>query len=114
MYNRDMRYTAPHEVSGEAKLAAIVSALEAGQTIPPIAVLTNGYAVSGSHRIAACEIAGVDCPAVVVSDEDATAAAEYMGLDSVLDCSDFNEICHAIYAVTEDADLRKALEDQRG
>ena len=104
---------APHRATDESKLAALVAAYSTGETVPPVIVAPNGYeAITGSHRIAAAEIAGVDVPAIVLTEAEYTAASEYLGIDSLADATDHEEQCRAIYKTTDRAEVKAALQDQ--
>jgi len=104
---------APHRATDESKLAALVAAYSTGETVPPVIVEPNGYqAITGSHRIAAAEIAGVDVPAIVITEAEYTAACAYLGIDSLGDAVDHEEQCRAIYKTTLRAEVRMALADQ--
>jgi len=85
---------APHRATDESKLAALVAAYSTGETVPPVIVAPNGYeAITGSHRIAAAEIAGVYVPAIVLTEAEYTAACEYLGIYSLADATDHEEQC---------------------
>ena len=104
---------APHRASDGDKLVSLVAAYRAGETVPPVIVAPNGYeAITGSHRIAAAEIAGVDVPAIVLTEAEYTAACEYLGIDSLGDAVDHEEQCRAIYHTTDRAEVKAALQDQ--
>ena len=104
---------APHRATDESKLAALVAAYSAGETVPPVIVEPNGYqAITGSHRIAAAEIADVEVPMIILTEADYTAACEYLGIDSLGDAVDHEEQCRAIYQTTDRAEVKAALQDQ--
>ncbi len=104
---------APHRATDDSKLAALVAAYSTGETVPPVIVEPNGFvAITGSHRIAAAEIADVDVPMLILTDADYTAACDYLGIDSLGDAVDHEEQCRAIYHTTDRAEVKAALQDQ--
>lgn len=103
-----MTYNPPHKATDRNKLAALVRAFRRGDEVQPI-VYNGESAITGSHRIAAARIARVDVPAVECTELDYRRAAYVAGVDHSEDC---NLFCSALAAVTEDAAVRAALEDQ--
>lgn len=117
-----MSYNPPHTVDTTNKetrqlLAGLIRAYRRGDKITPL-VINGDNALTGSHRIAAVDImldfdkySGMDhddfLGTVEASDEDYTAAdnANY-------NCGDFNDLCRELYNVTNDDELKAALEDQ--
>lgn len=119
---------APHPVCDKAKFDAIVEAFRLGLPIPPVAAMGE-TALTGSHRIAAQEFAARQwnaqadgwenspepiLEAVEVSDEDYLAACELIGVEHHLDDpADLSRWVAALWCVTEDAELKACLADQR-
>lgn len=60
-----------HEVRDRAKVAAIAESLERdGWVGAPVVVYDSGVltAVTGTHRLAACEIAGIQAPTITLAE----------------------------------------------
>ena len=108
-----MTYHPPHEVRDTEKLQSMIDALEAGQELPPI-VVTGDFAITGSHRIEAWYQAGQRPRVVEISDAEYAEAMEYLDLDPIWDEADHNELCEALYEITDRPELKAALADQRG
>lgn len=104
-----MTYNPPHKATDRNKLAALVRAFRRGDEVQPI-VYNGESAITGSHRIAAARIARVDVPAVECAELDYRRAAYVADVET--HGEDFNLFCSALAAVTEDAAVRAALEDQ--
>ena len=115
-------YNPPHPPTDKAKTLAMVEAIRQGQSLPPI-VINGDNALTGSHRIAAYEIAwklwdsqapGWDDasePTIEViecSNEDLDSVASNYDLAT----GDFNALASALYATTNDFGLKAALADQ--
>jgi ParB-like chromosome segregation protein Spo0J len=65
----EMRLTQPHEMTDPAKVASLAADMTAnGWTGRPVLASASGQALTGSHRIAAAEIAGIEVPFVLVPD----------------------------------------------
>jgi hypothetical protein len=109
---------APHAVRDEAKLANLVEAFEAGEAVSPVVVLRLGdddsypRAITGSHRIAAANKAGVDVPTICIQ---ATNAWERGVLSWVLSTGNFEDKVSLVRRMATRRGWRKtiaALEDQ--
>ena len=108
-----MYYNPPHEVRDVDRLEAMIASLLGGKCLPPIVVIGDS-ALTGSHRIEAWSQCDMEPDAVEVSDADYIQAMESIGLDAEYDTiGDYNEICAALYRVTDDGDIKAALADQR-
>ena len=75
------RYDPPNDVDAE-QVAEMVEIVEAGGTLPPILVTDTGWAITGSHRIAAHSQADLLIDAIEVPMSDIEAAAERQGRDA--------------------------------
>ena len=109
---------APHAVRDEAKLANLVEAFEAGETVSPVVVLKLGAddsypkAITGSHRIAAASLADVTVPSIVLT---ATNAWERGVLSWILSTGNFEDKVNLVRRMAMRRGWRKtiaALEDQ--
>lgn len=106
-------YQPPHKVEDNEKLEEIIAALYRGESLPPVVVEPNGFAaITGSHRLAAQESAGVEPDVLILSEDDYEAACEYLGGDSLSAAVDHEERCQAIYETTSDDEIRAAVADQ--
>lgn len=104
-----MTYTAPHKATDRSKIAGLVRALRRGESITPVVVLGDS-GITGSHRIAAGEIAKIEIPTVECSELDYRRAAYAAGVET--HDENFNLFCSALLAVTDDESLKAALADQ--
>jgi hypothetical protein len=121
-------YNEPHAVRDETKLAALIEAYRTNQDISPI-VVTGDTAITGSHRIAACrtakqlwesEAAGWEnsnepvLRAVEISQDAWDKACKVHDVEDgdLWSIGDYNDLCQAIYAATDDGEVKAALEDQ--
>lgn len=106
-------YNEPHQVRDQAKLQRMIDTLRSGGQLPPIVVC--GYqAFTGSHRIAAWNACRMDHQAVEISEAEYIATMTKMGLDWETDeVMDYTDFCDALYEVTNDPDVKAALDDQR-
>lgn len=107
-------YNHPHAVHDYKKLQSMIETLNNGGSLPPVIVL--GYdAFTGSHRLAAWEACDMAADVIDISDADYIAALDRMGLDWQTDTvRDYTDFCDALYKVTSDANIKAAIEDQRG
>lgn len=122
-------YNPPHDVEDWDKVRSLVEAFRRGDRITPIAVMGEN-ALTGSHRIAAHDIAwrgwdrrGWDrdewegpepvLDTVEVSEADYVAACNKLGVDHWQETPHWADWIAALYDVTEDDDLKAAIEDQR-
>lgn len=112
-----MRPNPPHKEVDEAKVAAMVEALDSSggfQVLPPVVVDPSGnMAVTGSHRLAAYNRSDRNPVCIVCTDTDWTKAAEFLNCDpcDLLE-KHYEDISRVLYCVTYDDDLKVALEDQ--
>lgn len=91
-----MNYQAPHEVTDQSKLSAMVAALGRGECLPPVLVCGE-RALTGSYRLAAWATAGIEPSVVQVADSDLAKAMKDCGLDPIYDeISDFHQIEQAL------------------
>ncbi len=121
-------YRTPHTPDNKVKLASMVAAIKSGETMPPLVVIGE-TAITGSHRIAAYDAANslveastdddwdsalpIEIPTVELCNDDYTQGMIAIGLDpSVDDPREFNDLCTAIYSLTDDCDVKAALADQ--
>lgn len=117
---------APHEVQDQRKYNSMIESLRTNATLPAV-VGTGVTGLTGSHRIAAynqaielweSEAEGwsdsnkPELEFVEVSNEDYSAACE-LGEVAHHGEADLNDFCEWLYSVTDDAELKSALEDQR-
>lgn len=86
----------PHKVRSQEKLERLRLAFLRGETIPPVLVfpLRNGQraAFTGSHRVAAAKLAGMELDAIVLNEKEIIAINEE--LKKFLqgnECVDFSE-----------------------
>jgi uncharacterized ParB-like nuclease family protein len=106
-------YNQPHEVRDQNKLDSMIETLNNGGTLPAVIVCGN-QAFTGSHRIAAWEACGIEATVIEISDEDYIATLTKMGLDWETDeVNDYNDFCSALYEVTDNEEIKNAIEDQR-
>jgi len=80
-----MHIEPPHQAHERDKLAGMLRALRAGETLPPVLVHA-GQAYSGSHRIEAWSRLEMEVDYVEISDEDYDAIMIESNLDTVNDC----------------------------
>lgn len=87
-----MNYQPPHEVREDEKLASMIATLESGGELP--AIWVNGeFAITGSHRLAACWATDSEIDVIEIDEDDLRQAYENMGLDIDYDtCDDYNEL----------------------
>jgi len=117
-------FIAPHEIRDEEKLNSMIDAIISGTDIPQIVVL-NDTAFTGSHRIAAylaveeminngeINIDVTEIPHIEIEDADYCTAMKNMDLEPGDDISDYNDFCKSLYEITDNDDVKAALEDQR-
>ena len=118
-----MKIFPPHQVEDETKLTKMIEAIENGETLPPV-VTFLGQAYSGSHRLAAWEVCGVEPQTIeLTNSEMLKAICKYSGgfydpeFDSPEDIFsveiyDFNRFCEALFDVTDRDEVKEAVRDQ--
>lgn len=107
-------YEAPHEVRDAAKLQSMIDTLNAGGQLPPV-VVCGSRAFTGSHRLEAWDVCGVQAETIEISGEDYKAALAKMGMDWETDeVRDYTDFCIALYKVTRNPAVKAAIKDQRG
>ena len=79
-----MYYQPPHEVRDQEKLNDLIEMLKNGGELPPVLVCGD-RAYSGSHRLAAWEVMGVEPSVVEMSDEEYCQVMEALDLDPMYD-----------------------------
>lgn len=109
-------YDAPHQVTDQAKLAAMIETILAGGELPPVVV--NGYtALTGSHRCEAYSRARriadtqAEQPAVEISNADYQRACLVLDVANHTE-AELNCFCAAIHASATAGDVRDAVADQ--
>ena len=117
-----------HGVRDPAKLASLVESFRTGRPVPAV-VVQGETALTGSHRIAAHEIAwrawsrqeeGWDdteeptLEMVEVSEDDYLAACRLLGISHHDEVEHFDLFAAALYTATEDDAVKAALVNQRG
>ena len=86
-----MYYQPPHEVRDQNKLDAMVEILKNGGELPPVLVCGD-RAYSGSHRLAAWEMMGMEADVVEMSDDEYCEVMTALDLDPMYDeAEDFEE-----------------------
>ena len=94
-----MYYQPPHEVRERNKLAGMIRALRRGESLPPVLVCGD-RAYSGSHRLAAWEITGMEADVVEMSDEEYCEVMTALDLDPMYDeAEDFEEFLNVAQAL---------------
>jgi hypothetical protein len=107
-------YFPPHETMDQEKLQKMIKHLESGGELPPV-VVAGEYAFTGSHRLRAWEACEEEPNTIEISNQDYRAAMDLLDLDWRYDePNELNEFCAALYSVTDNDAMKKALEDQRG
>ena len=108
-----MTYQAPHQPESQNLLAGMIAAIESGQDLPPVVVLPCGIiAITGSHRIAAYQAAGKDCPSIIITEAEYSAACEFLGVEYLDEAADLPEQARAVYKTTARKELVDAVSDQ--
>lgn len=79
-----MYYQPPHEVRDQVKLNAMVEILKNSGELPPVLVCGD-RAYSGSHRLAAWEMMGMEADVVEMSDEEYCEVMTALDLDPMYD-----------------------------
>lgn len=73
-----MRWVAPHNVDDAMKVAEIATSLRAnGWTGAPIVVWGESDALTGTHRLAACEVAGIEPETITLEEVFAEDDADW-------------------------------------
>lgn len=104
-------YETPHEITDRSKAAGMIKTLRSGNTVPPIVVIGN-QAITGSHRVYAANKTEIEIETVEVSDIDYLRACYVIDHDTHHDYPDINNFCAALFAVTDEQELKDALKDQ--
>jgi len=109
-----MDYRAPHETRDSEKLESMIATLRAGKQLPPVVVIGD-VAITGSHRLAAWAALDMEPNVVELSEGDYIAAMDaHFGPDwQDYEIGDYNAFCTTLYEITQDSDVRAALQDQR-
>lgn len=79
-----MNYQPPHQVREQEKLDEIVEILRNGGELPPVLVCGD-IAYSGSYRLAAWGLMGVDPSVVEINDTEYCEVMGKLGLDPMYD-----------------------------
>lgn len=94
-----MYYQPPHEVRDQGKLNAMTEVLKNGGELPPVLVCGD-RAYSGSHRLAAWELMGLEPSVVEIDDAEYCEVMEALDLDPMYDeASDLEEFLVAAQAL---------------
>lgn len=120
-------YNPPHAVARNASVESLVESFRLGRPVPAIAVYGE-QAITGSHRIRAYDLAWTDwsrdssgegpenepeIDVVEVPEIDIRNALLLIDKAYLCDVSEWHMLAQAIYLVTDDEDVKSALEDQR-
>ena len=94
-----MYYQPPHEVRDQVKLNAMVEILKNSGELPPVLVCGD-RAYSGSHRLVAWEMMGMEADVVEMSDEEYCEVMTALDLDPMYDeATDLEEFLIAAQAL---------------
>lgn len=102
----------PHEITDRTKAANMIRAIRSGGTLPAVLVIGD-IGLTGSHRIFACNATDTEVETVEVSDLDYRRACYALDIDTHTDCAELNLFIGALWAVTEDTEVKALADDQR-